>query len=77
MYLQRLKHITPRQSDLDLDSLVNRFHQKQMEMEHTAFRERFLEEERFREQQQQKREALLEHSRQMRVKQSEIVAKIQ
>lgn len=46
-------------------------------MEKTAFKERFLEQERIREQQQDHRQKLLERSKFMRDKQSEIVAKIQ
>ena len=40
--LQRLKQMTPRQSDMNLESLVARFHEKQMQLEETAFRERCL-----------------------------------
>jgi hypothetical protein len=46
-------------------------------MEQTAFKDRFLEQERIRQQQQENRQQLLERSKYMRDKQSEIVAKIQ
>ena len=39
--------MTPRQTDLNLDALQSRFHKKQIEMESTAFKERFEEEERY------------------------------
>ncbi|KAL3868818.1 hypothetical protein ACJMK2_041577, partial [Sinanodonta woodiana] len=77
IYKDRLKHITPRQTDLDLNNLVEHYHEKQIEMEKTAFRERFLEQEKIRQQQQSQRQKLLERSREMRLKQSEMVAKLQ
>ena len=39
---QRLKHMTPRQTDQNLDALVARFHEKQIEMETIAFKERYV-----------------------------------
>jgi len=72
-----LKHVTPRQTDLNLNEVITRFHDKQIEMEQTAFKDRFLEQERIRQQQQETRQKLLERSKYMRDKQSEIVAKIQ
>jgi len=72
-----LKHATPRQTDLNLDALVQQFHEKQIEMERTAFKERFHEQERIHHQQQTQRQALLDRSRAMREKQSDLVAKIQ
>ena len=77
LFFQRLKHVTPRQTDLNLNDVITRFHEKQIEMEQTAFKERFLEQERIRQQQQENRQKLLERSKFMRDKQSEIVAKIQ
>lgn len=56
---------------------MSRFHEKQIEMEKTAFKERFLEQERILQEQQEQRQALLERSRQLKAKQSEMVAKIQ
>lgn len=72
-----MKHVTPRQTDLNLNEVITRFHDKQIEMEQTAFKERFLEQEHIRQQQQENRQKLLERSKYMRDKQSEIVAKIQ
>ena len=72
-----MKHVTPRQTDLNLNEVITRFHDKQIEMEQTAFKDRFLEQERIRQQQQENRQQLLERSKYMRDKQSEIVAKIQ
>lgn len=72
-----MKHVTPRQTDLNLNEVITRFHDKQIEMEQTAFKDRFLEQERIRQQQQENRQKLLERSKYMRDKQSEIVAKIQ
>ncbi|XP_052233181.1 sperm flagellar protein 2-like [Dreissena polymorpha] len=77
IYKDRLKHMTPRQSELELQEVVQKFHEKQMEMEKVAFRERFLEQERIREQQQKERRLLMERSRAMKLKQSEMVARIQ
>ncbi|XP_060552949.1 sperm flagellar protein 2-like isoform X2 [Ruditapes philippinarum] len=77
IYKDRLKHVTPRQSDLELQDVFTRFHEKQIEMEKVAFKERFLEQERIREQQQKERKLLLERSRAMKLKQSEMVARIQ
>ncbi|XP_013409132.1 sperm flagellar protein 2 isoform X2 [Lingula anatina] len=77
IYKERLKHLTPRQTDLNLEALVDRFHKKQLEMEKTAFKERFLEQERIREWQQDQRRQLLDQSKQARAKQSEVMAKIQ
>jgi hypothetical protein len=57
-----LKHVTPRQTDLNLNEVISRFHDKQIEMEQTAFKDRFLEQERIRQQQQENRQQLLERS---------------
>lgn len=76
IYKERLKHMTPRQTDLNLDEMASRFHEHQIKMEQTAFRDRFLEAEARLQQQQAHRQALLERSRLMRSKQSEMVAKI-
>ena len=73
---QRLKHITPRQTDLNLEEVASRFHEHQIRLEQTAFRERFLESEARLQQQQQQRQVLLERSRLLHAKQSEMVAKI-
>ncbi|KAK7503972.1 hypothetical protein BaRGS_00004704, partial [Batillaria attramentaria] len=76
IYKERLKHITPRQTDLNLDEVASRFHEHQIKMEETAFRERFLESEARLQQQQAHRQALLDRSRILRARQSEMVAKI-
>ncbi|XP_062579929.1 sperm flagellar protein 2-like isoform X2 [Saccostrea cucullata] len=77
IYKERLKHATPRQTDLNLEALVQTFHEKQIEMEQVAFADRFREQERIKQQQQDQRRALLARSQRLREKQSEIVAKIQ
>jgi len=69
--------MTPRESDLELQEVVSRFHEKQIAMEKVAFRERFLEQERIRDQQQKERKMLLDRTRAMKLKQSEMVARIQ
>nr|XP_022317151.1 sperm flagellar protein 2-like isoform X9 [Crassostrea virginica] len=77
IYKERLKHATPRQTDLNLEALVQTFHEKQIEMEKVAFADRFREQERIKHQQQDQRRALMARSQRLREKQSEIVAKIQ
>ncbi|ESO92609.1 hypothetical protein LOTGIDRAFT_120497 [Lottia gigantea] len=77
MYREKLKQKTPRQTDLNLEALVSRFHEKQITMEKIEFEKRFIEEERIRVEQQNQRQALLERSRILKSKQSEMVAKIQ
>lgn len=77
IYRERLKQLTPRQTDLSLSAVSDRFHDKQIEMEKVAFRERFLSEEQIKIQMQKQREILLEKSRQLRLHQSEMMAKIQ
>ena len=69
--------MTPRQSDLELQDVVTRFHEKQIEMEKVAFKERFLQQEAIREKYQKERRDLMERSRQLQLKQSEMVAKLQ
>ena len=69
--------MTPRQSDLELQDVVTRFHEKQIEMEKVAFKERFLQQEALREKYQKERRDLMERSRQLKLKQSEMVAKLQ
>ena len=73
---QRLKHMTPRQTDLNLDALVGRFHEKQILMESTAFKERFEEEQRFEQMLADKRQELLEKYRENHALKSEMLAKI-
>ncbi|KAK3767112.1 hypothetical protein RRG08_017986 [Elysia crispata] len=76
IYKERLKHATPRQTDLNLQSLVGRFHEHQIRMEQTAFQERFEETERQYQLRQKERAALIDRSRRLRDKQSELVAKM-
>ncbi|GFO03102.1 sperm flagellar protein 2, partial [Plakobranchus ocellatus] len=76
IYKERLKQATPRQTDLNLQALVGRFHEHQIRMEQTAFQERFEETERLYQQRQKERESLIDRSRRLRDKQSELVAKI-
>ena len=71
-----MKHATPRQTDLNLQALVGRFHEHQIKMEQTAFKERFEESERLHQQRQNDRGILIDRSRKLREKQSELVAKI-
>lgn len=74
--LQRLKHLTPRQTDLNLDMMMTRFHQKQHELEQTAFKERFEEEERRQRQLQDQRLQLIQQLKDNRDQKSETLAKI-
>ena len=76
LFPQRLKHATPRQTDLNLQALVGRFHEHQIRMEQTAFKERFEESERQYQARQTERNALINRSKKLREKQSELVAKI-
>ncbi|XP_059172221.1 sperm flagellar protein 2-like isoform X3 [Physella acuta] len=73
---ERLKQATPRQTDLDLQALVLRFHENQIKLEQSAFREKFEEAERLYKKHQEEREALLARNRALKEKQSEMVAKI-
>uniref|UniRef100_X1Z7B7 Calponin-homology (CH) domain-containing protein n=1 Tax=Capitella teleta TaxID=283909 RepID=X1Z7B7_CAPTE len=76
IYRERLKHLTPRQTDLDLDDLVGRFHEKQIQMESLAFKERFEEEQKFQQVLADKRQELLDKHRENQAKKSEMLAKI-
>jgi len=69
--------MTPRQTDLNLEALVERYHKKQVQMEQVAFKERFEEEERYMQKIQEQRETLREKHRLARAKKSEMLAKIQ
>ena len=69
--------MTPRQTDLNLDSLKARFHEKQIAMEKTAFKERFEEEERHLQGIQDHRQALIAKYKDSQAKKSEMLAKIQ
>ncbi|KAL8590470.1 hypothetical protein ACOMHN_011683 [Nucella lapillus] len=76
MYKERLKHITPRQTDLNLEQVASRFHEHQIKMEQTAFQERLLETEVRLNQQENQRQALLDRQRNLHNQQSEMVAKL-
>ncbi|XP_076440661.1 sperm flagellar protein 2-like isoform X2 [Babylonia areolata] len=76
IYKERLKHITPRQTDLNLEQVASRFHEHQIKMEQTAFRERLMETEARLNQQQNHRQTLLERRRMLHDQQSEMVAKL-
>ena len=69
--------MTPRQTDLNLDALMGTFHQKQIEMEATAFQERFEDQERYQNQLQEQRQELIKKYKDNRAKKSEMLAKIQ
>ena len=69
--------MTPRQTDVNLDKLVAQFHEKQIEMESRAFKERFEEEERHIQQLQEKRQQLIQKYKHNQTQKSEMLAKIQ
>ena len=73
---QRLKHMTPRQVDLNLDTVTNRFLEMQMEQEKVKFKERFVEEELYQRQLQDERLKLIEKFKQHKEKNSQTLAKI-
>ena len=75
--VQRLKHIVPRQADVDQETVMSRFHQKQLDMEKVAFRERFEEQERCQRQLQEQRLKLMRDFKQQQLRNSETLAKIQ
>ena len=66
----------PRQTDLNLDNLVAQFHEKQIEMESKAFKERFEEEERHIQDLQEKRQQLILRYKTSQAQKSEMLAKI-
>ncbi|XP_074662046.1 sperm flagellar protein 2-like [Tubulanus polymorphus] len=76
MYQDRLKQKTPRQTDLNLDALVAKFHEKQVTLETNAFKQRFLEQERLRDKHQSERQALIERAKYLKQKQKDLLAKI-
>ena len=75
--MQRLKHLTPRQTDLNLDALMSKYKQKRLQLEATAFKERFEEEEKQRQKQQDERKELIRKFHDTRSRQTEMIAKIQ
>ena len=72
-----MKHLTPRQADLNLDSLQNEFRQKAVKLEKTAFRLKMEEEERIHREVQKRRHDLMEKRRQAQALMAERIAKIQ
>ena len=74
---QRLKQITPRQTDLNLTALVAKFHEKQIEMEKNAFREKFEEEEANTMKLMDQRQELIRKYKDRQAKKSDMLAKIQ
>ncbi|BFZ00141.1 hypothetical protein BsWGS_03180 [Bradybaena similaris] len=76
IFKERLKQATSRQVDLDLQTVVKRFHKHQMHREQMSFKEKFAEAEFLQQQRQKDRQYLLERSRNLRQKQAELIAKI-
>ncbi|XP_067937009.1 sperm flagellar protein 2-like [Watersipora subatra] len=76
IYKERLKHLTPRQADLNLDALQNEFQQKAVKLEKTAFRLKMEEEERINDEVQRRRLDLMEKRRQVQAQMAERIAKI-
>lgn len=76
-FQQRLKHLTPRQADLNLDALQNEFRQKAVKLEKTAFRLKMEEEDRIQREVQKRRHDLMEKRRQAQALMAERIAKIQ
>ena len=74
---QRLKQMTPRQTDLNLTALVARFHEKQIEMEKNAFRETYEEEEANTLKLMGQRQELIRKYKEKQAKKSDMLAKIQ
>ena len=77
MLLQKLKQVTPRQSDLNMDALVIRFRQKQLELEGKAVKDQMEEGERVQHQIQEQRKKLIQKFKEQQLKNSETHAKIQ
>jgi len=67
----------PRQADVDREAVMSRFHQKQVDMEKVAFRQRFEEQERCQRQLQEQRLKLIRQFKQQQLRNSETLAKIQ
>lgn len=76
IYKERLKHLTPRQADLNLQALVDEYQQKQVKVEQTAFRLQLEEEERIKQDVQKRRLELMEKQRRAQALMSERIAKI-
>lgn len=76
-FWQRLKQITPRQTDLNLTALVAKFHEKQIEMEKTAFKEKYEDEEANTMKLMGQRQDLIRKYKEKQAKKSDMLAKIQ
>lgn len=72
-----MKHLTPRQADLNLEALQNEFNQKAVKLEKTAFRLQMEEEDRIKREVQRRRLDLMEKRRQAQAAMAEKIAKIQ
>ena len=68
--------MVPRQSDIDRESVMNRFHQKQLEMEKAAFKERYEEQERCQQQLQEQRLKLMREFKQQQLRNSQTLARL-
>ena len=68
--------MTPRQTDLNLDALVARFHEKQIAMEATAFKERFEDEERHMQDLMKQRADLMARHKESQNQKADMLAKI-
>lgn len=74
--LQRLKILTPRQTDINLDQLVDKFRERKRSHLDVEFRTKYEEEERRRQWQQEQRMLELQKAAQARQRQTELVARI-
>ncbi|PIK53705.1 putative sperm flagellar protein 2 [Apostichopus japonicus] len=75
-YKERLKILTPRQTDLNLDQLVDKFRERKKQHLDVEFRTRYEQQEKQRHFQQQERMKELEKAAQARQRQTELVARI-
>ncbi|XP_022100241.1 sperm flagellar protein 2-like isoform X2 [Acanthaster planci] len=75
-YKERLKVLTPRQTDLNLDQLVEKFRERKRQHLDVEFRTRYEEEEKRREWQQDERLRELQKAADARKRQTELVARI-
>ncbi|XP_072172673.1 sperm flagellar protein 2-like [Diadema setosum] len=75
-YRERLKVLTPRQTDLNLDQLVDKFRERKHSHLDVEFKTKYEEEERRRLWQQEQRMKELEKAARARQRQTELVARI-
>ncbi len=68
--------MTPRQTDLNLDALWARFHEKQINLEKNAFKEKFEDEEEHNQMLMRKREELIKQYNENKAKKADMLAKI-